>query len=98
MGNKTKPPVWAIALNILISLLIAASGIYVLLEKKMIISGKYSGNLYDLGGLESICISVSLFMVSSFFIIYLFENKRLKKMGEWILGLAIILFLSSSFV
>lgn len=79
MGEKLKYSVWAIALNILISFLIAASGIYVLLEKKMIISGKYSGNLYHLGELESILISVSLFMVSSFFIIYLFENKCLKK-------------------
>ena len=98
MGHKLKYSLWAIALNIIISLLIAASGIYVLLEKKMIISGKYSGNLYHLGELESILISVSLFMVSSFFIIYLFENKRLKKIGEWILGLAIVLFLLSSFV
>lgn len=98
MVKKFKYSLWAIVLNVFISLLIAASGFYVLLEKKMIISGKYSGGLYHFGELESILISVSLFMVSSFFIIYLFENKRLKKIGEWILGLAIILFLSASFV
>lgn len=98
MVKKFKHSLWGIVLNVLISLLIAVSGFYVLLEKKMIISGKYSGDLYHLSELESILISVSLFMTSSFFIIYLFDNKRMKKIGEWLLGLAIILFLSSSFV
>jgi len=98
MERKFKYPVWAIVLNVLLSFIITASGVYALIEKKMIISGKYSGNLYFLGELESIFIAISLFMVASFFILILFENKYIKKIGEWFLGLGIVLFLSSSFV
>lgn len=98
MGNKINHPIWVYILNFALFLLIAALAIYVFIEKKMLISGKYSGNVYFLSDMESLFISVSLFMVASFFILILFENKYTKKISEWLLGLGIILFLFSSFV
>ncbi len=98
MIKKKKYSVWVYVLNILVAILIAAAGVYVFIEKKMIISGKYSGGLYYLSDLESILDSVSLFMTSLFIILALFQNKLIKKVREWILMLAILLFLASSFV
>jgi len=98
MEKKLNHPIWVCILNIVLFILIAASGIYVLIEKKMLIAGKYSGNVYFLSDIESLFISMSLFMVASFFILILFENKYTKKISEWLLGLGIVLFLFSSFV
>lgn len=98
MERKIKHSVGAFALNVIIAIIVVASGIYALIEKKMIISGIYSGNLYSLGEAESILIATAQFMIASFLILILFENKLKNKLGEWLLMLGIILFLSSAFV
>lgn len=98
MENNTKPSIYTVLISLSISVLIASAGIYTLVERKMIISGKYSGNLYLLGDFESIAIAVSMFMVSGFFVLFLFQKKSIKTIAEWLLGLGIILFLVSSFV
>lgn len=98
MEIKFKQPAWAIVLNVFISFIIIGLGVYTLLEKKMIISGKYSGNLYSLGSLESIVIAISHFMLATFFILVLVDNKNINKAGECFFIAAVILFLSSTFI
>ena len=98
MKQNTKPSVWLIIVCTLLSLLITAAGIYALIEKKMIISGKYSGDLYRLSDIESILIALSFFMVAAFILLILSEKKAVKLTGQWLFGLGIILFLASSFV
>jgi len=95
---KQRQALWVYVLNVTLCILFAGLGVYVLLEKKMLIAGKYSGNVYSLSDIESLYISISLFMVAAFFILILVDNKYAKKLSEWLLGLGIILFLSSSFL
>lgn len=98
MENNTRPSIYTVLISLSISVLIAGAGVYTLVEKKIIISGKYSGDLYLLSDSESIAIAVSMFMVSGFFVLFLFQKTSIKRIAEWLLGLGVILFLFSSFL
>ena len=95
MENTEKYPLWAIAINIVLAILIAASGIYALLEKKLIISGKYTGSLHHFNQAESILVAVSHFLVSTAILLFLSKNKKLKTMTQWLIVIAIVLFIAS---
>lgn len=98
MAEVAKPARWAILVNVCLALIIAASGVYVLIEKKFIISGKLTGHLHQFSKMESIIVGSSFFLVAAFLVLFLSPNKKVKLAGEWLLGIAIVLFLFSSFV
>lgn len=89
---------WAILLNLLLAVTTTAMGIYVLIEKQLLIFGKLIGHIYHFNRLESWMVAISFFLVSAFLVLYLFQNKIFNRIGEWLLGIAILLFLLSSFV
>lgn len=83
---------------VLIALFIAASGVYALVERKLIISGKYTGGLHHFDQAESIMVAVSHFLVSIFILLFLSKNEKLKNMAQWLLLIAIVLFIASPFL
>jgi len=83
---------WTIILHSVISLVIFSVGLYVLIEKKMIISGKLTGNLYEYEYPGNIIVALSLLFVSVFVMLVLIKNKRIKIVNEILVLLAIILF------
>lgn len=86
------------SLHIVLAILSVIVGIYVLKEKRMVIAGKYSGDLYHLGSLESLLISISFFLMSVFLLLLLSDKPALKKSSEWLLLIILILFILSAFV
>lgn len=95
--EKNKPSFWVVSVCIFLSLIFIVSGVYALIEKKIIIAGKYSGELYQLGSTESLLIAISEFMVAAFFVLILFERKLIKRVAEWLLGIGVVIFIFSAF-
>ena len=98
MDTNIKSSLLGKTVAVLLALIVAGMGVYTLAEKKMIISGKYTGNLYHLGDMESATIAVSFFLVSLSFLLSTFEKKKLNSIGRWMLGTGIVLFLFSAFL
>jgi hypothetical protein len=97
MKKEGKHSFWVILLNISLSFVFFATGVYVLLEKKLIVSGKYIGSLHHYNDLESILVASSHFLISIFILLYLSKNKVIKRGAEWLFIIAIVIFLGSSF-
>jgi hypothetical protein len=66
--------------------------IYVLLEKKVIISGRLSGNLYQLEYPANIIVAFSLLLGAIFVMLVLVENQLIKKINPVLFLFALILF------
>lgn len=79
-------------LHSIISLVIFSLGLYVLIEKKMITLGKLTGNLYEYDYPGNIIVSLSFLFVSSFVMLVLFKDKRIKRINEVLVLSAMILF------
>lgn len=97
MTVHKKHSIWVIILNVVFSLAILGNGLYVLVKKQTIISGKYTGHFYILSNTESIIIAISMFLISACVIIKLSAKKLNKEIAAWFLGVGILLYLMSSF-
>ncbi len=96
---KKSPSRGTLALHISISVLTIVAGIYVLIEKKMIISGIFSGGLYKLDLTGSLLIASSFFAFSVFSILVLFQDKKyFKKICEWLFIAAILSFVVGALI
>ena len=89
---------WTIALHGIISVVVLAMGLFVLIEKKMIISGKLSGDLYKFDYPNNIIIAISFFLVSAFVMLVLIESKRMKKINQGLIIAALVLFFIGAFI
>lgn len=88
-----------IVLHLLISVFALAAGIYVIIEKKMIISGRLTGGLYKFDFTGSLLIALSFFMFSVFSVLVLFQEKKyIKQICEWLFIVAILSFVIGAFV
>jgi len=83
---------WTIVLHSIISLTILLVGLYVLIEKKLIISGKFTGDLYKYDYPGNIIIATSFLFISIFVMLVLLKHKRVKIINETLIVLAMILF------
>lgn len=83
---------WTIVLHAAISLGLVLYAFYVLLEKKVLISGKLSGNLYHLEFPANIIIAFSLLLGAIFVMLVLVENHLIKKINPALFLFALILF------
>lgn len=90
--------VWTIILHSIISLIVFLLGLYVLIEKKMIISGKLTGDLYQFDYPGNVIIALSFFIVSAFMVVVLLKGKKTKKIAEWLLITALLLFVVGAFI
>ena len=63
-----------IVLHAFISLSLSGAGIYILVQKKMIVAGKYAGHLYEFESPAHIIITISLFMLAAFFSLALIQT------------------------
>jgi len=94
--NRISP--WMKGLHIILAALSVACGIYVLVERKLIIAGKYFGDLYHLGPLESVLIALSFFLLALFLLTLLSKTSTMKNISEALLIGVIALFMASAFV
>lgn len=90
--------VWIIILHSIISLTVFLLGLYVLIEKKMIISGKQTGDLYQFDYPGNVIIALSFFIVSAFMVVVLLKGKKPRKIAEWLLITALLLFVVGAFI
>ena len=67
-------------------------GIYVLIEKKMVVAGKYTGHLYGFESPAYIIIAISLFMLAVFFSLALIQTELMKKICLWLFMLSLVTF------
>lgn len=82
----------AIILHAIISLALVAAGIYVLIEKKMIVAGKFTGHLYDFESPANIIIAISLFMLAALFTLALIQTDFMRKVCRGLLISSLVLF------
>ena len=92
------PSRWTIILHSIISLVILSLGLYVLIQKKMIISGKLTGNLYEYAYPGNIIVFISFLFISAFVMLVLVKDKRIKRVNEALVLLAMILFFVGTIV
>jgi len=92
------PSTKSIILHVTISLILLSTGLYVLIEKRMIIAGKLTGDIYEFNYPNNIIIAVSFFLQAIFAITVLIKKKSFKKINEWVLISALILFVVGVFI
>lgn len=81
-----------IIIHSVISLVILSIGMYVLIEKKMIISGKLTGGFYEYEYPGNIIVAMSFLLISAFVMLVLIKDKRIKLVNEILVLFAMILF------
>lgn len=91
------PSPLTIIFHSIIAIVLSAIGIYVWVEKKMIVSGKLTGHLYELHSPGHIIMAFSFFILAVFFILVLMKNEAVKKLCQWLLILALVMFAASLF-
>lgn len=89
---------WTIILHSVISLVLLSIGLYVLIEKKMIISGKLTGNFYEYEYPGNIIVFLSFLFISAFVMLVLIKDKRIKIVNEILVLFAMILFFVGTIV
>jgi len=82
----------------IISLIFLGLGAYVLIDQQMIVSGKLTGSLYELGATGSMLVAVSFLLQSIFSLLILVERPRYKKISEWLLIVSLVLFVTGVYV
>lgn len=87
-----------IVMHSILSLIVIAIGVYVLIEKKMIISGKYSGGLYELNYPANLLVAISAFLVAIFIMLVLVKRPYIKQICEGLFITALILFITGSLI
>lgn len=87
-----------IVMHSIISLALIAIGVYVLVEKKMIISGKYSGGLYELEYPANLLVAISAFLAAIFIMLTLVKRPYIKHICEGLFITALILFITGSLI
>ena len=93
------PSFWTITLHSILSLAALSSGVYVFIEKKLLIGGKLiPGLVYEMPFPSNLIMASSLTLLSMFLMMTLSENKTIKKVSEWVLILAIVLFFVCAFI
>lgn len=93
------PSFWTIALHSILSLAALSAGVYVLLEKKMLIGGRLIASaVYEFPFPANLVMASSLILLSVFIMLTLYENKAIKKTAEWILIVALVLFFLGAFI
>ena len=89
---------WTIVLHSIISLAFLSVGLYVLIEKKMIIAGKLTGSFYEYEYPGNIIVSLSFLFVSAFVMLVLVKDKRIKRVNEILVLTAMVLFFVGTIV
>ena len=89
---------WTIIIHSVISLVILSIGMYVLIEKKMIISGKLTGGFYEYEYPGNIIVGMSFLLISAFVMLVLIKDKRIKLVNEILVLFAMILFFVGTIV
>jgi hypothetical protein len=82
----------------LIFIVLLALGLYVLFEHKVLISGKLTGDIYELDYPAYLLVSFAFFIAALVSIFVLFKNQRFKKINEWLLIVALIAFCLGVFI
>jgi hypothetical protein len=93
------PSIWTIALHSLLSLAFSAAGVYVYIEKKMFVGGRFSvGDVYVFDFPANIVMAAAFILVSMVMLLSLYTRKWARKVSEWMLILSLVLFISGSFI
>ena len=93
------PSFWTITLHSILSLAALSSGVYVFIEKKVLIGGRLvPGEVYEMPFPVNFIMASSLILLSMFLMMTLSENKTIKKISEWVLILAVCLFFVCAFI
>ena len=93
------PSFWAKVLHSVLSLAVLAVSVYVFIEKKMIIGGRLTpSSVYEFPFPANLIMATSLFFLSLFIILTLIDSKIMKKVCEWLLITALILFFTAAFI
>ena len=88
------PSPLTLVLHASLSLAALAVGIYVVVEKRLMIGGRFStSTIYDFPFPSNIVMAMSFFLVSIFIMLTLSENTKIKKACEWLLIAALVLFM-----
>ncbi|MCW8935301.1 MAG: hypothetical protein OQK98_11310 [Gammaproteobacteria bacterium] len=94
-----KISLWTKFLHIILSLVAIAASLYVFFEKKMIIGGRLvPGVVYEFQFPANLVMAASLFCLSLFVFLAMFDSKVTKKICEWLLITALVLFFSTLFI
>lgn len=88
----------SIALHSVISLVLMGLGVYVFIEQQIVISGKLTGNSYELGAAGSALIAVSFLLQSIFSLLILVERPHYKKISEWLLIVSLVIFVVGAYI
>ena len=70
-----------IALHIVIALVLLLIGLYVLIERKLLVSGKLTGHVYQFDFAASVVIAISFFLEAVFALMVLHKGQRVKKIN-----------------
>lgn len=89
---------WTVILHSFLSLIIFSIGLYVLIEKKMIIAGKLAGDFYVYKYPGNIIVSLSFLFVSAFVMLVLINDAKVKRVNEFLVLSAMILFFVGTIV
>ncbi len=81
-----------IALHIVIALVLLLIGIYVLIERQLLIAGKLTGHVYQFEFAASVVIAISFFLEVIFSLLVLHKGQQVKKINEIILIAALVFF------
>lgn len=73
-------------------------GLYVLIEKKMIIASKLTGGIYKYDYPGNIIVAISFLFISIFVMLVLIKDKKIKVVNEILVVLAMILFFIGTIV
>ena len=95
---RTKYNPWIFVLNGSISVFLLYLGLYVLKEKKVLIAGKLTGHMHKLDYPGYIFVAISFFTVAVFVVMVLIDGRHIKKICEWLLISAFILFVTGVYI
>ena len=98
MKNKvTKNSFSSSVFIVIASLISTALGLYTLIEKKLVFFGKYTSYNGEIGTIPSILDAVSFFLAAIAILFLLSRSKWSLIVIQWLIALAILIFLSSPF-
>lgn len=81
-----------------IFVILSGLGLYVLMEHEVLLLGKLTGGLYQLEYPAYLLISSAFFITAFVSIFVLLKGQRFKKMNEWLLIAALVLFCAGIYI
>lgn len=90
--------VFPAVLHGLVFIFLLTLGLYVLFEHKVLLSGKLTGDIYELDYPAYLFISFAFFITALVSILTLFKTQRFKKINEWLLITALVMFCVGVFI